>query len=71
MQFNLIMSELKSKYDLLIRKLKKAGKVVIIDAGQKDKIVGMAEKELDEYRFENQKKIRESQEEIATVVLTA
>jgi hypothetical protein len=65
------MSELKSKYDILIERLKGEGKVKIIDAAQKDKIVGVVEKELDDYRFENQKRIRDSQEEIATIVLTA
>jgi len=65
------MGELKSKYELIIEELSRQGKVVVISASQKDKIVGAVEKELDEYRFENQKRIRDSQEEIATVVLTA
>lgn len=65
------MSELKSKYDLLIEKLKAEGKVEVIGEDQKDKIVGVVEKELEDYRFENQKRIKDSQEEIATVVLTA
>lgn len=65
------MTELKSKYEIVIERLKAQGRVSTIEEGTKDKIVASVEKELNEYRFQNQKRIRESQEEIATVVLTA
>jgi len=65
------MPELKSKYDIVIERLKAEGRVTIIDEKKKDEIVATVEKELNEYRFQNQKRIRESQEQIATVVLTA
>lgn len=65
------MENLKSKYELLIEKLKQQGKVAVIDEQKKNKIIEEVEKQLNEYRFENQKRIRESHEEIATVVLTA
>jgi hypothetical protein len=65
------MVELKSKYDILVERLKSEGKVNVIDESTKDIIVGFVQKELDDYRFENQKRIRDSQEEIANVVLTA
>lgn len=65
------MAELKSKYDVVVEKLKLAGQVNVMDEAAKDKIVGFVQKQLDDYRFENQKRIRDSQEEIATVVLTA
>lgn len=65
------MNTLKSKYEILIEKLEKKGKIRVIDESQKSKILEKVENDLNEYRFENQKKIRESQEEISTVVLTA
>lgn len=65
------MVELKSKYELVLERLIAEGRVSTIDEKQKDAIIAIVEKELEEYRFQNQKKIRESQEEIATVVLTA
>lgn len=65
------MNTLKSKYEILIEKLEKEGKIRVIDESQKSKILEKVENDLNEYRFENQKKIRESQEEISTVVLTA
>jgi hypothetical protein len=65
------MAELKSKYEIVIERLKAQGLVSTIEESIKDKIVSTVEKELDDYRFENQKRIRESQEQIATVVLTA
>lgn len=65
------MAELKSKYELVLERLKVEGRVSTIDEKKKDQIVAVVERQLDEYRFENQKRIRESQEEIATVVLTA
>ena len=43
----------------------------MIESEQVDCIVAVVEEKLDEYRFENQRRIRESQEEIATVILTA
>ena len=65
------MVELKSKYEIVIERLKAQGLVTTIEESLKDKIVSSVEKELDEYRFQNQRRIRESQEQIATVVLTA
>jgi len=65
------MNTLKSNYELLIEKFEKAGKVTVINETQKSKIFEKAEKDLFDYRFENQKKIRESHEEISTVVLTS
>ena len=65
------MSELKNEYDIIIEKYSKAGKVVIVEAKEWDEIISAVEKDLEEYRFENQKRIKDSQDEIATVVLTA
>jgi hypothetical protein len=65
------MAELKSKYEIVIERLKAQGLVSTIEESVKDRIVSTVEKELDNDRFENQKRIRESQEQIATVVLTA
>lgn len=65
------MENLKSKYELVLERLDDEGKVTVINEKDKDQILDKVAEELDEYRFENQKKIRESQEEIATVVLTS
>ena len=65
------MSELKNEYDIIIEKYSKAGKVVIVEAKEWDEIISAVEKDLEEYHFENQKRIKDSQDEIATVVLTA
>jgi hypothetical protein len=65
------MTELKSRYELVIERLKGEGRVTLMDEGTKNQIVASVEKDLYEYRFNNQKRIKESQEEIATVVLTS
>lgn len=65
------MADLKSKFELVLERLNEEGKVTVINEQDKDEIMDKVAEELDEYRFENQKKIRESQEEIATVVLTS
>tara|TARA_R110002072_G_scaffold7503_2_gene40960 strand:- start:758069 stop:758266 length:198 start_codon:yes stop_codon:yes gene_type:complete len=65
------METLKSKFELVLERLNEEGKVTIINEEDKDEIMAKVAEELDEYRFENQKKIKESQEEIATVVLTS
>jgi hypothetical protein len=62
------MAELKSRFEVLLDRLKKEG---VVKETPKDVIFEKVEKELNEYRFENQKKIRESQEQIATIILTA
>ncbi len=65
------MGELKSKYEILIESLAKEGRVSKIEDSKKNEIVSAVEKELDEFRFHNQKRIKESQEQISSVVLTA
>jgi len=65
------MNTLKSKFDIVLEKLHKEGKVTIIDEQKKSVIISKVAEELEDYRFDNQKRIRESQEEIATVILTA
>lgn len=65
------MSELKSKFEEIVDKLDKEGKVSTLSEEKSAEINQSLQQNLDEYRFENQKKIRESQEEIATVILTA
>lgn len=65
------MSNLKSKFDIIVDDLKKEGKVEHIDDEKIEKVLKQVEEDLEEYRFENQKRIKDSQEEIATVVLTA
>lgn len=65
-------TNLKSRFQEIIESLEKKGEVEIIK--NEDKVVETlkeVEKELNDYRFENQKRIKESQEDIATVVLTA
>lgn len=65
------MRTLKSKFDIVLERLKDEGKVTEINEASKGQIIEKVTKELEDYRFNNQKKIRESQEEIATIVLTA
>jgi hypothetical protein len=65
------MRTLKSKFDIVLERLNKEGKVTEINEANKGQIIEKVTKELEDYRFNNQKKIRESQEEIATIVLTA
>lgn len=65
------MRTLKSKFDMVLERLNEEGKVTIIDEQDKSQIIEKVTQELEDYRFNNQKRIRESQEEIATVVLTA
>lgn len=65
------MRTLKSKFDIVLERLSKEGKVTEINELNKGQILEKVTKELADYRFNNQKKIRESQEEIATIVLTA
>lgn len=62
---------MKTKFEIVVGRLTDEGRVTVIDEERKDEIMEMVTEELDEYRFENQKKIRESQEEIATVILTS
>ena len=62
---------LKSKFDIIVEKLQAEGKVTIMEQAASDVIVSNVEKELDAYRFENQRKVRESQDEISTIILTA
>lgn len=63
------MKSIKSKYDQLLEKLQNEG--AKIQEKPKDGVIEKVEKALNEYRFENQKKIKDSQEEIATIILTA
>lgn len=65
------MRTLKSKFEVVLERLNNEGKVTIIDETNKGQIIDKVTKELEDYRFNNQKRIRESQEEIATLVLTA
>lgn len=65
-------THLKSKFQEIIESLEESGEVKIIQVEKKAlEILKEIEKELNDYRFENQKRIKESQEEISTVVLTA
>lgn len=66
-------TNLKSRFEEILDSLKEEGNVEIIeDNGQKVlETLNEVEKELNEYRFENQKRKLESQEDIATVVLTS
>lgn len=66
------MAELKSKFDIIIERLAVKGtNVTVIEDQEKNLIISKVEKTLEDYRFDNQRKIIESQEKIATVVLTA
>jgi UDP-N-acetylmuramoylalanine-D-glutamate ligase len=66
------MAELKSKFDIIIERLANKGvKVTVIEDQEKNQIISKVEKTLEDYRFDNQRKIIESQEKIAQVVLTA
>ena len=67
----MIMSELKGTLDVLIKKLDKQGQVEIIDDKTCEIVFIQVENDLEKYRFENQQRIKDSMEEIATVVLTA
>ena len=64
---------LKSRFEEIIESLKKEGSVEVVSTDEKvlNTLKEEVEKELDDYRFENQKRIKESQEDIATVVLTS
>lgn len=65
-------TKLKSRFREIIESLEKKGEVEIIK--NEDKVIETlkeVEKELNEYRFENQKRIKESIEAIGSVVLTA
>jgi len=63
---------LKSKFNEIIETLEKKGEFEIIDNGQKViETLQEIEKTLEDYRFDNQRRIKESQEDIATVVLTS
>jgi hypothetical protein len=63
------MKTLKSKFDIVLEKLHKEGKVTAVE--KQDEIIEKISKDLEDYRFRNQKKIKDSQEEITTIVLTA
>jgi hypothetical protein len=62
---------IKSKYQLLIEKLEEEGKVEKIQEETTVKMLDSIQDEIETYRFENQQRIKDSLEEIATVVLTA
>lgn len=66
-------TNLKSRFEEILDSLKEEGNVEIIeDKGHEVlETLNEVEKELSEYRFENQKRKQESQEDIATVVLTS
>jgi len=65
------MAKIKSKYEQLIERFQDEGRVQEVDSEKSEEIIANVEKEVDEYRFENQKRMRESQEEVATVVLNS
>lgn len=65
------MTTLKSKYDQIIDRLRAEGKVNEMPENERQELIDAIEKDLEEYRFENQKRILDSQEEITTVVLTS
>lgn len=65
------MARLVSKYEQLISQLKAEGKVTEMDEQERQDLIDAVEKELEDYRFDNQKRIQESQEQLAKVVLTS
>ena len=62
---------IKEYYQLLIKELKAEAEVKIIDEATTKLIFEGIEEDLEEYRFENQQRIKDSQEDISNVVFTA
>ena len=60
--------QIKSNIEKLLKKLNNPSK---LSKSERNTILAEVEKELEEYRFENQDRIRKSQEELAKVVLNA
>jgi glycerol dehydrogenase-like iron-containing ADH family enzyme len=62
---------IKEYYESLIKELKAEAKVIIVDEATTKIIFDGIEEDLEEYRFENQQRIKDSQEDISNVVFTA
>lgn len=62
---------IKEYYELLIQELKAEAEVKIVDEATTKRIFDGIEEDLEEYRFENQQRIKDSQEDISNVVFTA
>ena len=65
------MKTLQSTAEVIIKKMQKANEVEIIDESTYEDVFTQVENDLEEYRFENQQKIKDSLEEISTIVFTA
>jgi hypothetical protein len=65
------MKDLQSIVEVLIKKMDKENQVEIINESRFDDVLIQVENDVEDYRFENQQKIKDSLEEISTVVLTA
>ncbi|AZQ59318.1 hypothetical protein EJ994_11055 [Maribacter sp. MJ134] len=62
---------IKEYYELLIKELKAEAEVKIVDEATTKIIFDGIEEDLEEYKFENQQRIKDSQEDISNVVFTA
>ncbi|MFS4456081.1 hypothetical protein [Maribacter sp. 2304DJ31-5] len=62
---------IKEYYELLIKELKAEAEVTIVDEATTKIIFDSIEEDLEGYRFENQQRIKDSQEDISNVVFTA
>jgi hypothetical protein len=60
-----------SNYDRIINELKKEGKVQEKTPSESQAILDTIENELEQFRFDNQKKAQASEQEMATLYLTA
>ena len=60
-----------SNYDRIMNKLKEEGKVQEKSAEESKAIFDKIENELEQFRFDNQKKAQASEQEMATLYLTA
>ncbi|HET8885606.1 MAG TPA: hypothetical protein VFM70_04545 [Salinimicrobium sp.] len=61
----------KEYFELLIKELDADAEVTIVDQDTTRKIFDEIEEDIEMYRFENQQKIKDSQEEMANVVFTS
>jgi hypothetical protein len=67
----MIMKTLLSDAEVTVRRMQKNKQVEIIDESTYEDVFEQIESDLEEYRFENQQKIKDSLEEISTIVFTA
>ncbi|MBN1969735.1 MAG: hypothetical protein JW870_10235 [Candidatus Delongbacteria bacterium] len=65
------MKTLLSDAEVTVRRMQKNKQVEIIDESTYEDVFEQIESDLEEYRFENQQKIKDSLEEISTIVFTA